>query len=173
MEGESMRQITDEESDGLTKRVISINRVMRVRKGGRTPSFNALSVVGDGAGTVGIGFGKANEVPLAIAKSEEDANKTLTKIPMVGGTIPHEVIGEACATKVLIKPAAPGKGLIAGGTVKAILEVAGIRDILSKCFGARNHTNIARATMNGLKQLKSAEDVARLRGKKIEEILAW
>jgi len=173
MEGELMRQFTDEDSDELTKRVISINRVYRVRKGGRTPSFNALSVVGDGNGTVGVGFGKANEIPYAIGKSEEDARKNMTKIPMVGGTIPHEVIGKACATKVLIKPAAPGKGLIAGGTVKAILEVAGVRDILSKCFGARNHTNIARATMDCLKQLKSAEDVALLRGKKVEEILAW
>ena len=167
-----MRQITTDDSDELTKRVISINRVYRVRKGGRTPSFNALSVVGDGSGMVGIGFGKANEVPYAIAKSEEDARKNMFKIPMVGGTIPHEVTGGACATKVLIKPAAPGKGLIAGGPVKAILEVAGVRDILSKCFGARNHLNIARATVNGLKQLKSAEDVARLRGKKVEEILA-
>ena len=168
-----MRQITTDDSDELAERVISINRVYRVRKGGRTPSFNALSVVGDGNGMVGIGFGKANEVPHAIAKSQEDAKKNMFKLPMVGGTVPHEIIGEACATKVLIKPAAPGKGLIAGGPVKAILEVAGVRDILSKCFGARNHVNIARATIDGLKRLKSAEDVARLRGKKVEEILAW
>ena len=163
----------EEQEDELETRVIDINRVYRVRKGGRALSFNALSAVGDGNGTIGVGFGKANEIPAAIGKSEQDAKKNLVKIPVVEGTIPHEIIGHACATKVLLKPASPGTGIIAGSSIKVVLEVAGVRDILSKSFGSRNKTNLAWAALDGLKQLKSAEDVAKLRGKTVEEILDW
>jgi small subunit ribosomal protein S5 len=163
----------EEKEDELETRVIDINRVYRVRKGGRVLSFNALSAVGDGNGTIGVGFGKANEIPAAISKSEQEGKKNMFKMPILEGTIPHEVIGHASSTKVLLKPASPGTGIIAGSSVKVILEVAGIRDILSKCFGSNNKINVAWATVDGLKQLKIPEDVARLRGKTIEEILDW
>jgi small subunit ribosomal protein S5 len=161
----------EEKEEEFETRVIDINRVYRVRKGGRALSFNALSVVGDGNGTIGVGFGKANEIPAAIRKSEQDAKKNFFTIPMVEGTVPHEAIGKAGTSKVLLKPAAPGTGIIAGSSVKIILEVAGIRDILSKCFGSNNKVNVAWATVDGLKQLKRAEEVAKLRGKTVEEIL--
>ena len=169
-----MRDIDlEEKEEEFETRVIDINRVYRVRKGGRVLSFNALSAVGDGNGTIGVGFGKANEIPAAIGKSEQDAKKNLFTIPMVDGTIPHEVVGHSSSTKVLLKPASPGTGIIAGSSVKVVLEVAGVRDILSKSFGSRNKINIAWATLDGLKQLKSAENVAQLRGKTVEEILDW
>jgi len=163
----------EEQEEELETRVIDINRVYRVRKGGRALSFNALSAVGDGDGTIGVGFGKANEIPSAIGKSEQDAKKKMIKVPLVEGTIPHEIVGRASSSEVLLKPASPGTGIIAGSSAKVVLEVAGIRDILSKCFGSRNKTNIAWATIDGLKKLKSIEDVARLRGKTVEEILDW
>jgi len=162
----------DPEGLELVDRVIAINRVMLVRKGGKTPSFNALSAVGDMNGIVGVGFGKAQEIPEAIRKSIEDAKKNLIRIPLVGTTIPHDVTGHFCSSTVLLKPAAPGTGVIAGSAVKVILEVAGVRDVLSKCYGARNKINITWATMEALRQLRSAEEVASLRERPLEEILA-
>jgi len=156
----------------LEERVIRITPVARVRKGGRTRSWNALVVVGNGHGIVGMGFGKANEVPEAIRKGIEDAKKSLIEVPVSGTTVPHEVIGHYGASKVLLKPARPGTGVIAGGAVRAILEAVGIRDILSKSLGNNNALNVAAATMEGLKRLRSVRDVAQLRDKTPEELLS-
>jgi small subunit ribosomal protein S5 len=161
-----------EPSEEFEERVIRITPVARVRKGGRTRSWNALVVVGDGQGILGMGFGKANEVPEAIRKGIQDAKKNLIKVPLSGSTIPHEVTGRYGASKVLLKPASPGTGVIAGGAVRAILEVAGVRDILSKSLGNNNALNVAAATMEGLKRLRSIQDVARLRDKSPEELLS-
>lgn len=166
-----MRRIDPNELE-LEERVIRITPVDRVRKGGRTRSWNALVVIGDGNGIVGMGFGKANEVPEAIRKGIGDARKSLIKVPLSGATVPHEVVGRYGASKVLLKPAFPGTGVIAGGAVRAILEAVGIRDIMSKSIGNNNALNVATATMNGLKQLRSIQDVARLRNKTIEEIVS-
>ncbi len=149
----------------LDERVIRITPVARVRKGGRNRSWNALGVVGDGNGIVGLGFGKANEVPDAIRKAFDDAKKNLISVPIKDSTIPHEVVGSFGASKVILKPAAPGTGVIAGGAVRAILEVIGVRDIMSKSIGNNNALNLAAATINGLKQLKSPQEIARLRDK--------
>jgi len=157
------------EEIGLLDRVVSINRVTKVVKGGKNLRFSALVVVGDGNGRVGFASGKAKEVPLAIKKALERAQRDMVRIPMKGTTIPHVVIGNYGSGRVLLKPASEGTGVIAGGAVRAILEVAGVKDILTKCLGTRNPHNVVRATFNGLTSLFRIEEVEKLRGKPVAE----
>jgi len=164
------RRQRETEENNLIDKVVRINRVAKVVKGGRNFSFSALVVVGDGEGSVGYGLGKAGEVPEAIRKGLDKAKKSMKKVPVQDGTIPFEVVGHAGAGRVLLKPASPGTGVIAGGGVRAVLEAAGVTDILTKCIGTNNTHNVVRATMAGLMSLETKEEVAKRRGLKPEEI---
>ncbi len=160
-----------EQARELKERVVEINRVAKVVKGGRRFSFTALVVIGDEVDRVGVGYGKAREVPLAISKAVDDAKKNLFQVPKHGQTITHEIIGQFDAARVLLRPASEGTGVIAGGGVRAVLELAGIRDILAKSLGTPTPINLLKATVNGLQNLRRPEDVARIRGKRISEVL--
>jgi len=160
----------NDERDKYIERVITINRVAKTVKGGRNMSFTALVVVGDGEGMVGVGYGKAKEVPAAIQKGAEEARKNFFRVPMIGGTIPHPVQAEEAAGIVMLRPAAPGTGVIAGGAVRPVLECAGVQDILAKSLGSDNALNVVQATVAGLKQLVRPEEVAAKRGKSVEEV---
>ncbi len=157
----------------LQEKVVYINRVSKVVKGGRRFALTALVVVGDGEGRVGVGMGKSQEVPVAIRKGIEDAKKNMFSVPLQDGTIPHEVLGVFGAGKVLLKPAAPGTGIIAGGPVRALLELCGIKNVLSKSLGSDNAMNMVKAAAQGLQSLSSAEDIARKRGKTVGQIYGW
>jgi small subunit ribosomal protein S5 len=168
-----MSAVEAPETRELKERVIEINRVAKVVKGGRRFSFTALVVIGDEVDRVGVGYGKAREVPLAISKAVDDAKKNLFSVPRHGTTITHEITGEFDAARIVLRPASEGTGVIAGGGVRAVLELAGIRDVLAKSLGTTNPINMAKATVDGLKRLRRPEDVARSRGKTIVEVLPY
>ena len=161
---------SEQENDGLNEKVVAINRVAKVVKGGRTFRFSAVVVVGDGAGHVGVGNGKAAEVPDAIKKAIEDAKKNLVEVPIVGTTVPHEYIGKFGSASVMLKPAKEGTGLITGGSVRPVLELAGYKDVRTKVLGTNNPRNVVYATLNGLKNMETVEQVAKKRGIKVEEV---
>ena len=165
--------IEREQSRELKERVVEINRVAKVVKGGRRFSFTALVVIGDEVDRVGVGYGKAREVPLAITKAVEDAKKNLFTVPKHGTTITHEILGRSDSARVLLRPASEGTGVIAGGGVRAVLELAGIRDILAKSLGTTNPINMAKATVDGLRRLRRPEDVAKIRGKSVKDVLPY
>jgi small subunit ribosomal protein S5 len=165
--------IEREQSRELKERVVEINRVAKVVKGGRRFSFTALVVIGDEVDRVGVGYGKAREVPLAITKAVEDAKKNLFTVPKHNTTITHEILGRSDSARVLLRPASEGTGVIAGGGVRAVLELAGIRDILAKSLGTTNPINMAKATVDGLRRLRRPEDVARSRGKSVKDVLPY
>ena len=162
----------NEKDDGLIEKIVYINRVAKVVKGGRRFSFSAIVVVGDGEGKVGHGLGKANQVPEAIRKGIEKAKKDMQSVSITETSIPHEIHGKYGAGKVMLKPASPGTGVIAGGAVRAVLEAAGVHNILTKCLGSHNPHNLVKATMNGLRSLRTAEQIASIRNKTVEEIVS-
>ena len=157
--------------DGIKTKLVTTRRVSKVVKGGRNSSFAALVVAGDGKGKVGIGMGKATEVPEAIKKAEQAARRDMKKISLNGTAIPHETVGEFSCSKVLLRPAPEGKGVIAGGSVRAVLELCGVNNITTKCYGSRNPINVVKATMKALESLRTADEVAAMRGKTVDEIL--
>ena len=165
-------QPSDERSDGLREKMVAVNRVTKVVKGGRVLGFAALTVVGDGDGGVGMGKGKAREVPVAVQKSLEEARRRMFRVSLRNGTLQHAVIGRHGASKVLIQPASEGTGIIAGGPMRAVFEVVGITDVLAKCIGSTNPYNVVRATLDGLKNMRTPAEVAAKRGKRVEEITA-
>jgi small subunit ribosomal protein S5 len=164
--------IKEDEDAQLVEKVVYINRVAKVVKGGRRFSFSAIVVIGDGNGTVGTGLGKAKEVPEAIRKGGERAKKDMRAVSLLEDSIPHEIIGVSGSSSVLLKPARPGTGIIAGGAVRAVLEAAGVRNVVSKCLRSHNPHNLVKATLNGLMSLRTPEEIARSRGKTVEEILS-
>lgn len=165
------QNIEQSAADGMQEKLVTVNRVAKVVKGGRQFGFTALTVVGDGEGKVGIGYGKAREVPLAIQKAMEKARRDMVEIPLVDGTLQYPVVGRFGAAKVFMSPASEGTGIIAGGAMRAVFEVLGVRNVLAKCIGTRNHINVVKATVQGLKNMSSPEDAAAKRGKTVEEIL--
>ncbi|NQV30477.1 MAG: 30S ribosomal protein S5 [Candidatus Marinimicrobia bacterium] len=164
------RSINPSEIEFKEEKVVKINRVAKVVKGGRRFSFNAIVVVGDGNGHVGVGMGKANEVMNSVSKGKENAKKSVVRIPIVNGTLPHAIIGKYGAGRVMLKPASPGTGIIAGGAIRAIMEEVGITDVLAKILGSRNPHNVIKATMDGLEHLEDATEIARRRGISIQEL---
>ncbi|MCP5253669.1 MAG: 30S ribosomal protein S5 [Zoogloeaceae bacterium] len=164
-------QVADERDDGLREKMVAINRVTKVVKGGRILGFAALTVVGDGDGGIGMGKGKAREVPVAVQKAMDEARRKLVKVSLKGGTLHHTVVGKHGAASVLMQPAPTGTGIIAGGPMRAVFEVMGVTDIICKCLGSTNPYNVVRATLNGLTAVNSPSDIAAKRGKSVEEIL--
>ncbi|MDE6401666.1 MAG: 30S ribosomal protein S5 [Clostridiales bacterium] len=173
MAREEFRKKRDKDvvDDGIKTKLVTTRRVSKVVKGGRNSSFAALVVAGDGKGRVGIGMGKATEVPEAIKKAEQAARRDMKKISLNGTAIPHETVGEFSCSKVLLRPAPEGKGVIAGGSVRAVLELCGVNNITTKCYGSRNPINVVKATMKALESLRTADEVAAMRGKTVDEIL--